>query len=118
VFAGVGGASGVWKRLKRRLTTKKKKKKKKEKKVVWFWVYKMEFTPKVETVSVEGEKRCSLSVSSEHTFNPVTVQVDKEAARHFRIRFDISIDFYSRTKAIKKDDDDILVALSMIIGND
>ena len=115
VFAGVGGASGVWRKLKIRKGAKKKKKKKK---TIWFWKYEVEFTPFSETFSVEEEKRITFHTSSEHRFDPVTVQIDKEAARHFKISLDVGVDFYSKTKAIQKDDNDVLMALSMIIGKD
>ena len=55
---------------------------------------------------------------SEFEFIPAMGLFSVEPERIFKIGLTGSSQYYSRTKAIQKDDDDILVALSMLIGKD
>ena len=78
----------------------------------------MEFVPVVETVSIEKGKKYNLSVSSEHKFIPVAVNIYVEPAIYIKINFDIEFQFDARIDAIRKDDDDVIVALLMTLGKD
>ena len=78
----------------------------------------MEFVPTVETVSVEGDRKYNLSISSEHKFIPVAVNVSIEPAIYIKINFGIEFQFDARIVAIRKDDEDVIVALLMTLGKD
>ena len=79
----------------------------------------MEFIPAVEITNVEAQgTKYTVSTSSVHEFIPTLVGFSVESTRIFKMGLTSNHQYYSRTKAIQKDDDDVLVVLSMIIGKD
>ena len=73
----------------------------------------------MESADVESQGiKHTVAISSDHEFIPTLELFSVESERMFKINLTSNHQYYSRTKAIQKDDDDILVVLSMIIGKD
>ena len=105
--------SGIYRQWKE----KKKKKKEKKKGFKLKVSIELQFIPITDTVSVEGVGvKYNFATSSEYEFAPALERFSIESTRKFEINWGGKFQFDSRLEAIKKDDEDVIVAFLMAVG--
>ena len=119
-FRGVGGVSGIWRKGKRVLQKLPKvvKPKAEKKVVVLSAITELIFTPVCVTFQVDSAGiGYNIRTSFESEFIPVREFFSTEVEISFVLSYGGGkVEYDSRTEALKKDDEDVIFAFLMAVG--